>query len=99
MARLPHSDRAVLDLRKIEDYCLNPFHPRGRHKARVFRQALGIERSDARWLRESLLTGINTSDAVELASDSLGRQWRADIPVARQGREICGKNGLDRQNR
>src|ERR1700736_2597608 len=34
--RLPHSDKAVLDIRKTEDYCLSPSHPRGRHKARVF---------------------------------------------------------------
>ena len=31
--RLPHGDQAILDMRKIEDYCLNPLHPRGRHKA------------------------------------------------------------------
>jgi hypothetical protein len=36
MARLPNSERAILDIRKIEDYCLNPEHPRGRHKARLF---------------------------------------------------------------
>jgi hypothetical protein len=44
---LPNNDRAILDIRKIEDYCLNPAHPRGRHKAQVFRRALGIERADA----------------------------------------------------
>jgi hypothetical protein len=88
MARLPHSDRAVLDLRKIEDYCLNPLHPRGRHKARVFRDALEIDRNDAQWLRERLLAGVNTSDATELPGDSLGRRWRVDIPVTRQRREI-----------
>lgn len=26
MARLPNSERAILDIRKIEDYCLNPEH-------------------------------------------------------------------------
>jgi hypothetical protein len=45
--RLPHGDQAILDMRKIEDYCLNPSHPRGRHKARVFREALDLQRSDA----------------------------------------------------
>jgi hypothetical protein len=44
---LPKRNEAVLDIRKIEDYCLNPSHPRGRHKARVFREALGLQRSDA----------------------------------------------------
>jgi hypothetical protein len=27
--RLPHGVQAILDMRKIEDYCLNPSHPRG----------------------------------------------------------------------
>jgi uncharacterized protein DUF6883 len=44
---LPYSDEAILDVRKIEDYCLSPSHPRGRHKARVFREALGLQQSDA----------------------------------------------------
>jgi Domain of unknown function (DUF6883) len=45
---LPNPDQAVLDIRKIEDYCLNPLHPRGRHKARVFREALDLQRDDAK---------------------------------------------------
>jgi len=53
--RLPHGDEAILDVRKIEDYCLSPSHPRGRHKARVFREALDLQRSDAAWLRDVLL--------------------------------------------
>jgi hypothetical protein len=27
MARLPNADRAILDIRKIENYCLNALHP------------------------------------------------------------------------
>ena len=45
--RLPNANRAVLDIRKIEDYCLSASDPRGRHKARVFREALELERGDA----------------------------------------------------
>jgi hypothetical protein len=37
--QLPYGDRAILDIRKIEGYCLDPAHPRGRHKARVFGDA------------------------------------------------------------
>jgi hypothetical protein len=48
--RLPRGEEAILDIRKIEDYCLNPLHPRGRHKARVFREALNLQRDDAVWL-------------------------------------------------
>jgi hypothetical protein len=48
MTRLPHGDEAILDIRKIEDYCMSPSHPRGRHKARVFREALDLQRSTPR---------------------------------------------------
>jgi hypothetical protein len=52
---LPNGDRAILDLRKLADYCLNPAHPRGRHKARVFRDSLDMDRADASDLRARLL--------------------------------------------
>jgi len=38
--RLPNGGRADLDIRKLTDYCPRPDHSRGRHKARVFRDAL-----------------------------------------------------------
>jgi hypothetical protein len=88
MAPLPHSDRAVIDLPKIEDYCLSTVHPRGRHKARVFREALGIGRSDAAWLRQALLDGLPEQEAAELVEDDYGARWRVDIPVTRQNRRV-----------
>ena len=39
--RLPNGDRAVVDVRKVRDYCLSAEHPRGQHKARVFKRAWG----------------------------------------------------------
>jgi hypothetical protein len=72
MPLLPNSEQAILDVRKLEDYCLDATHPRGRHKARVFREALGIGRSDATWLRTVLLQAIHENDATELPADQLG---------------------------
>jgi len=81
---LPH--RTILDLRKIEEYCLNPDHPRGRHKARVFREALGLARADAEWLSATFLAAIPDSQPVEMANDQFGQRWRLDIGVSRQGK-------------
>ena len=81
--RLPAADRAVLDIAKLEDYCLDPTHLHGRHKARVFRDALGLSRPDAGWLRQALLDGVRDIDAVPLAADAYGARWRVDIPVSR----------------
>ena len=75
------------DIQKLEVYCLDPTHPRGRHKARVFRGALGITLRDASWLRRVILDGIPHSEAVEIENDSFGSRWRVDLAVARQERE------------
>ena len=51
---IPHADRAMVDIRKLRDYCLNPLHDEGQHKARVFAAALGITIADAEVLRDML---------------------------------------------
>jgi hypothetical protein len=85
-ARLPNRNEAVLDIRKIEDYCLSPLHPRGRHKARVFREALDLQRSDAKWLRDVLLEAARSCEASQMAADAWGTQWRLDAAIRRQGK-------------
>ena len=83
---LPHSDEAILDIRKIEDYCLNSSHPRGRHKARVFREALDLQRSDASWLRDVLLEAARAGDAIQIAENAWGTNWQLDATIRRQGK-------------
>lgn len=43
---------------KLAGYALDPLHQRGCHKARVFSSALGIERTDWRYLSDQLLEGV-----------------------------------------
>ncbi|GAA0548686.1 hypothetical protein FHS83_001023 [Rhizomicrobium palustre] len=88
MARLPNHRSAILDIRKLEEYCLNSEHPRGQHKARVFYEALGINQSDASWLHQRLLSALQDTDAEALETDAFGTRWRADLRVARQNKEI-----------
>ena len=61
--RLPNADRAIVDIAKLRDYCLNPHHEDGKHKARVFAAVLGIGRADARWLRGKLLQAVVSEPA------------------------------------
>jgi hypothetical protein len=44
---LPNGERAIVDERKLREYCLSAVHPRGRHKARVFASVLGIQQRDS----------------------------------------------------
>jgi hypothetical protein len=83
---LPHGDEAILDIRKIEEYCLNPSHPRGRHKARVFRQALDLQQSNASWLRDALLEAARSCEAFQERQDAWGSYWRLDAPIGRQAK-------------
>ena len=43
---------------KLVGYALDPAHPGGGHKARVFSSALGIGRADWRFLADQLVEGV-----------------------------------------
>jgi hypothetical protein len=60
---IPHADRAIVDIRKPRDYCLNPAHDEGQRKARVFAAALGLTVADAEALRAILLEVVQTHEA------------------------------------
>jgi len=53
--RVPNGEQATVDVRKLRDYCLNPLHPEGKHKARLFAAALNMTDGDAESLRTALL--------------------------------------------
>lgn len=86
--RLPHGAQALVDIRKLEDYCLNPRHPKGCHKALVFRDVLGLTRADAAWLREAILAAATVETAVPAGTGHWGDLWRLDFEITRQGRTV-----------
>jgi hypothetical protein len=65
---------------------LNPSHPRGRHKARVFSQALDIQRSDASWLRNALLQVARSGEATVIREDAWGTHWCLDATIRRHAK-------------
>lgn len=86
MASLPAHSSATIDIEKLSGYCLSASHPRGRHKARVFAEALGIVRADAQWLRQAILDGLAGTDAVLQERNNYGQRWRVDVLLTRQNR-------------
>jgi hypothetical protein len=62
---LPNAERVVVDIEKLRDYSLNPEHDKGKHKARVFRAALGFTQADAERLRRMALDAARGEEATE----------------------------------
>jgi hypothetical protein len=67
--KLINGERAELGT-KLEEYVLNPLHPHGKHKARMFEMALGITLSNAYVLRQALLQAAAKSDIAEARGDN-----------------------------
>ena len=79
--KLPNADRAEVDLRKLSEYCLSSTHPIGKHKAVVFRAALGMTADDAEVFRERILGAAIEEEAVFECADEFGDRYRLDFEV------------------
>ena len=79
---LSNAEHAVIEPAKLTDYCLSPTHPVGRHKAAVFRAALGLTAADAPLLADMLLRGAREQPAELGRADVHGQRYQVDIPVA-----------------
>ena len=75
MAPLPNFSEARVPIEKLEDYVLNPEHPMGKNKAKVFREVLGIERWHAVAFAELIRTSLPKAHAAKQESDDFGERW------------------------
>lgn len=80
--RLPNGHRAEIG-DKLEEYCLNADHPRGKNKARVFKSALGLTVANSYLLREALLVAAAHSAEVQVTGDKgYGMTYQMIFPMA-----------------
>lgn len=84
--KLPGGDDAIVQISKLRDYCLDPHHPRGRHKSRVFAATLGLAQADAEFLRVALLRSARDADAIAGESDRYGDRFTVDFELIRGNR-------------
>ncbi|MEH2450580.1 DUF6883 domain-containing protein [Nostoc sp.] len=59
---IPDAENAVVDIRKLRDYCLNPEHDERKHKARLFSSILGMTTNNAEELWQILLEAVKTHE-------------------------------------
>ena len=90
---LPNFEDAFIDIRKLTEYALDPESPRGRHKARVFRSALGYTIDDSEELRRAILVCLPNSEAEPGESDFYGERYTVDCRISTESGEATVRTG------
>src|SRR5262245_807028 len=90
---IPNAERAVVNIRKLRDYCLNPLHDEGQHKARVFATALDMHTDDAEALRAFLLQAVKTADAQLGRRDAYGQRYTIDFLLEWRDKRLMVRSG------
>src|SRR5437660_99107 len=85
--KLPNGQRAMVDARKLLEYCLNAQHPRGRNKARVF-ASVGIREADVEELRAALLAAAKGTEAKPGVANVYGQRYFIDFDLVRPDRVV-----------
>ena len=86
LSLLPHYEKASVSIDRLRGYVLNLGHPKGKHKARVFKSVLAIEHSHAEQLAKAILFSLPRSPAIKTNVDEFGERWQTY-------HEIVGVNG------
>jgi hypothetical protein len=80
---IPNAENAVVDIRKLRDYCLNSEHDDGKHKARLFSSILGMTADNAEELRQVRLG----------RQDEFGQRYTLDFTIEWQNRSATLRSG------
>lgn len=91
--KIPNAEQAIIDIRKLRDYCLNPQHNKGKHKARLFSSMLGMNSNDAETFRNILLEVVKRHDAELADKDARGQRYTLDFILEWQGKQATIRSG------
>ena len=78
---LPNYERAEIPRSKIEGYALNPANDEGKHKARVFKSALGFDQSNWELLKQIILDELPYHEAKPGQTSQWGDSYVVDLPI------------------
>jgi uncharacterized protein DUF6883 len=73
--KLPNGEQALVPLEKLHDYCLNPTHRVGGHKALVFEVVLGLTAAHVEELQQRLLAIARAGEAVLGVQKAYGQRY------------------------
>ncbi|MCB1233570.1 MAG: hypothetical protein KDM91_00695 [Verrucomicrobiae bacterium] len=91
--KLPNADRAIIERGKLRDYCLNPNHPRGKHKAKVFRRILGFGPEDAENLGGQIAARLPDEDCEIGEEDGFGKRFMVDVEIIGKQKSAVVRTG------
>lgn len=81
MSALPNHGHATIEDGKLVEYALSLGSERGRHKARVFENALGFSIANWQQLKEAILDALPECDAEFRSETVFGRKYEVVVPV------------------
>ena len=84
--KLPNLEKAQIDSKKITNYALDPNHPVGGNKAKVFESSLGYNQSNSDSLIAQIKQQLPNSEAVLGVKNEYGQRFTVDM-------QIKGPNG------
>jgi hypothetical protein len=90
---IPNAENAIIDIRKLRDYCLNLEHDDGKHKARLFSSILGVTADNAEELRQILLEVVKVQEAQLGRQDEFGQRYTLDFTIKWQNRSATLRSG------
>lgn len=79
--KLPNGDSVIIPREKLIGYCLNPEHPKGKHKARVFQSVLGITRENVGNLYDLVQQAAIAGEVVQERLTPFGQEFKVDWTV------------------
>ena len=80
--KLPRGNEALIDPRKLLDYVLSTEHDDGKHKAKLFRELLGIGVDDVQELINALREAAASGTANLGRLDHYGQRFTVDFEYA-----------------
>ncbi len=87
--KLPNGDRVLIPQEKLVDYCLNPNHSHGKHKAIIFKAVLSFTADNADQLRQMIQQAAIEGEVIQQNLTEKGETFKVDWEIPEtQGRKL-----------
>lgn len=86
--KLPNAEKASIPREKLHEYCLSLEHPKGKDKAFLFKELLGITVENAEILVEAILIAVKDQEAIHTKTINFGELYQVDFPFYKNQRKF-----------